>query len=306
MDFVERSFVLRSKIRDFFVGWLNPSKLKAEAARTKLNAALKAHWPIEDAEVYELVRETWDDCAVPTQADGTSEDSRFVVFIDSDLDVDWCTKETLSADISQAVTHSEAIGVRRCKHLPREQILEFKRMIGHAIVAAIRGGLEDSRKLRDEAALYLRERTVERSRAWTLLSAHIIFIMLFLIFLFTYPSHGPDAKMAEITGLWLGTLGGLLGGYLSIIQKAGRGEWDAAAGFVIHSLEVLTKLAAGCLLGALAFAITQSSRAPAPIASITPDQYSMFLFGFAAGFFERLIPKIISSYPHKPHANDNV
>lgn len=306
MDFVDRSLAFRSRIRDFIVGWVNPSKLADETRRSKLTTTIQNHWQIKDADVYELIRETWDDCTAPTGSEEAPAEFQFAVFIDSELDIDWCTKGDLADEISQAVTHAEAIGAKRCKHLPTDQILEFKRMIGHAIVAAIRGGVQDARKLQEEAATYLRERTAERSRQWTLISAHIVFVSLFVIFLLIPPAFGSDPRTAEITGLWLGTAGGLLGAYLSIIQKAGRGEWDAAAGFALHCLEVFTKLAAGCLLGALAFAITRSARAPAPIASITPDQYSMFLFGFAAGFFERLIPKIISSYPHKSHPNDSL
>ncbi len=172
-------------------------------------------------------------------------------------------------------------------------------MIGHAIVAAIRGGLKESRELSDKASEFLTERTIERSRVWTLMFAHmavpLIASMLGLIFV---ALHSDDSRRFLAMGesyLWVAMFGGLLGGYLSLVQKAGRGEWDAAAGRGAHATEVFTKLAAAVLLGAIAFAITQSTRVANPVAA-TPDPYSIFLFSFGAGFFERLIPKIVSTY----------
>jgi len=46
----------------------------------------------------------------------------------------------------------------------------------------------------------------------------------------------------------------------------------------------------------VAFIISQSAFAPPAIKALTPDSYSLFLFGLAAGLFERTIPKMVSSY----------
>lgn len=152
----------------------------------------------------------------------------------------------------------------------------------------------------DEAAQFLKDRTVERSRIWTLESAHVIFIFFvgiaLILLKLPYIQNLLSATPLEI---WFATVGGILGAYLSVIQKAGSGEWDAASGRWIHILEVVTKLAAGAFFGGIAFAISRSVYAPSSAKALTPDNYSIFLFGLAAGLFEWLIPKMISSYSEK-------
>jgi hypothetical protein len=301
MSFLEKSLSFRSKFRELLLGWFNPEKLNAERTRAKVSKTLQNHWGADDIQVFELIRENWEEKR--SAGELQSEDGRqYAVFIDSELDVDWITKGELPANISHAITRADAVGGTHSKHLPREQRLEFKRIVAHSIVAAIRGGLEESRELTQKAEGFLKERTIERSRTWTLCFSHLAVLLLATVLVLLFFRFGSFAKpdvTAVITGLMLATSGGLLGAYLSIIQKAGRGEWDAAAGKLAHVIEVATKLVAGIVLGGIAFAITQSTHAPGPIAATAPDHYSTFLFGFAAGFFERLIPKIVSSYPNK-------
>jgi hypothetical protein len=107
--------------------------------------------------------------------------------------------------------------------------------------------------------------------------------------------------------LWTAIQGGIIGAYLSLVQRAGRGEWDAAAGRGLHNIEVLTKLFAGGILGGLAFALTRSVHAPSWVKEITPDGYSALIFGVVAGLFERTIPRIISTYvnPEIPQNTPN-
>jgi len=144
----------------------------------------------------------------------------------------------------------------------------------------------------------LKQRTVERSRCWTLISAHV-FLVIFSTALALYCSVQNTPAFWQSADSYLVLLaiqGGVIGAYLSIIQKAGRGEWDAAAGLMIHSVEVVTKLFAGGVLGGIVFALSRSAHAPPSLKAITPDSFSLFIFGVAAGLFERLIPKMISTY----------
>jgi hypothetical protein len=297
MSFVKQSLEVRRAVREFVVGWINPAKLRAEARREELSERLQEHWPGQAIEAYELIRENWDSPEGPA----TSQALQFAVFIDCEFDVDWITHVDLPAESSHAATRADAVGGRQSNHLSRGRMLEFKRMIGHAIVAAIRGGIDESRQLADEAALFLKERTIERSRTWTLQSAQLSIFVIALAIVAGFAAlrgYPPATSEPVITGLFLAVLGGSLGAYISVMQKAGRGEWDAAAGLAAHLIEVFSKVAAGTLLGAVAFAFTQSTHAPSPLASTAPDHYSAFVFGFFAGFFERIIPKIVSNYPH--------
>src|SRR5579871_728488 len=130
MGCLERSLELRKKIRTFILGWFNPAVLAEESSRETLNNTLKQHWPNDPIQLYELVYEHWEP-KPPNAATATATPTgHFVVFIDIEIDVDWIYDGHLESKSAECVSRAEAIGARRCQHLPREQVLEFKRLIG--------------------------------------------------------------------------------------------------------------------------------------------------------------------------------
>jgi hypothetical protein len=297
-SFIENSLRFRRNLRRFILGWLSPKTLESEEERESVNKILKEHWAPQPIKAYELLFEEWD-----TEEDPKSEKKRrtkdsFIVFIDFEFDVDWLTEKKCDSSSAKCISAAEAIGARRCKHLPIAQILELKRLVGHAIICGIRNDADECSKLAATAAQFLKDRTTERSRYWTLISAHIVVLLLFIILIgiFQMPWLQPDEHLSWKSLLWSSTLGGLLGAYLSIIQNAGSGQWDAAAGISLHALEVLTKLLTGVLFGGIAFSIASSVQAPSALKELVSDNCSMFIFGLAAGFIERLVPKMVSSY----------
>lgn len=309
MSFLDKTLNARMEARRFVLGWLNPRKLATEKARADLNVELNERWKPYTIDVYELILESLDDKARKKGADSDEQDDSFLVFLDAELDVDWISKSDMSPGAAKCVSFAESIGARRCGHLPREQVLEFKRLVGQAIVNGIREEAEQSCKLAEDAAEFLKDRTVERSRSWTLTSAHI-FVLVFSVILALLIDASSGIPLLQTTDrglLWLAIQGGIIGAYLSVVQKAGRGEWDAAAGRLLHHIEVFTKLFAGGTLGFIAFALSRSIHAPPSLKGIVPDGYSALLLGVAAGLFERQIPKMISTYSNseKPRRDSN-
>lgn len=296
MKFVKMTLEFREALRRLLLGWLCPCVLKQEDYRNALNESLKKHWPEHVFEVYELIQENYDPDTKDKQAGINDQDNQFIVFINLTLDIDWITKKNLDQSKSSCVTYAESISARRCHHLPKAQKLEFRTLIGQAIVNAICGAGDQSRKLADSAAQFLKERTIERSRYWTLLSAHAWILLLSLAtpLLWYTGWFAPDAPIDGLLPFWTTVQGGLIGAYLSVVQRAGSGEWDAASGLKLHILEVFTKLIAGGFFGAIAFALAHSA-APA-IKTLASDIPSAFILGVAVGFIERAIPKFISGY----------
>jgi hypothetical protein len=296
MGLTENSLDFRKRARTLTLGWFRPSILEAEQLRAQLNKSVQEHWKDPSFKLHELIHEDWEPPADEKSKNG-SESENFIVGIDPEFDVDWINDGDTSEEQGECISQAEAIGARRCRHLPPDQILELKRLIGQAVVNAITGNPKLSRSLTQQAAQFLRERTIERSRVWTLASAHSL--LLCAGFTATFCQTRPilqDMLGGVPIGLWLAAAGGLLGAYLSVVQKAGSGEWDAASGLPIHILEVFTKLAAGTFFGGIAFVLSNSVHAPAAIKALTPDNASFFMFGIAAGIGERLIPKMISTY----------
>ena len=286
---IEKSIAIRKCIRRFCLAWASPRTLETEDSRQTLNNELKEHWKPQTIEVYELVLEDWKR---PT---ANEKDDSFIVFIDPELDLDWINQGELTSDGQKAFAIANSIDARRCKHLPREQILELKRLVGHAMANAIIGQIEASHKLSTEAAQFLKDRTVERSRCWTLTAAHLL-IVLFSVAILSYYEESHINPSTIPVFLPIAIEGGAIGAYLSLVQRTGRGEWDAAAGKFLHCIEVFTKLFAGCVLGATSFFLARSALAPPPVKEFASEINSVLVFGIAAGLCERLIPKMISNY----------
>jgi hypothetical protein len=299
MNKVDQTLEFRQELRRFILGWLHPQTLASENARKALNDEIKDRWKPNTIEVFELIRESCDtNPASETASNNTPKEDDFIVFIDKDLDVDWINNAPMDQKIEKSVSYAESIGAKRCKHMPREQILEFKRLIGQAIVNAFQGATDQSISLAEGAAQFLKQRTVERSRSWTLFAAHLFLIVFsaILILVCNILNSSASNPIEDSCLLCLAIQGGLIGAYLSVIQNTGLGEWDAAAGRQIHYIEVFTKLFAGGVLGGIAFALSRSVHTPLSLKAITPDSYSLFIFSIAAGMFERMIPKMISTY----------
>lgn len=285
---------MRNEVRKRILSWLRPDVLAKEQRRSEMASAVQEHWkgngPIH---LYELIREEWDD----KEEEGVDQDSFYVVFIDEDIAIDWITQKTLSPEQSDAISHAESIGAKECKYLPKERQLEFRRLLGQAIVCAIDGNLEDSRRTADAALLSLMERTIERSRQWTLQWTHV-FLFIAICTFYRYQSCPTDFLAWAI-------FGGIIGAYLSIVQKAGKGKWNAAAGQWVHVVEVFSKIVSGGVLGGIAFAVIRTPLCPKLLETDPETIYMFFLVGVMAGLFERLIPRILSSYGDSVRKDNN-
>lgn len=282
---------LRRKLRFLWCSWFYPNAIVEDQERKALNRELRAHWPDRQLRVYELIHEQWDP---DDELKAGEADERFIVFVDHELAVDWITKGNLNPASAKGVSAAEAVGARRCKHLPREQVLELKRLVGQSIVASIHGNSGEAKEIARQASSFLKARTTERSRYWSLLSAHALLGLAAAFLLVFWPKVSDAFSFPNVIGF--GASGGFLGAYLSLLQRAGKGEWDSAAGPWIHMVEIFTKLLAGSILGGVAVAFSGSVHAPPSLKAMTSDPHSVFVLGLVSGFVERLIPRLISQY----------
>ncbi len=287
----QKSVRFRFKLRFLWCSWFCPRTLVDERERKALNREIRGHWTGRQLRVYELIHEQWE----PDQdSKDEAPDERFIVFIDHELAVDWISNKNLTPEASKAVALAEAVGARRCKHLPHEQVLELKRLVGQAIVCAIQVNSKECSTIAQQASDFLKARTTERSRYWSLLSSHFFFGIAIVLSVIFWPKLIEAIDVSN--GVGFGLLGGFLGAYLSLVQTAGKGAWDSASGPWIHLVEIFTKLLAGMIFGGVAIALSRSVHVPPSLKEITSDAYSVFVLGLASGFIERLIPRMISQY----------
>lgn len=289
-ELIDRVLAARAGARRLVVGLVSPEILEIEERRQRLTAWLRIHWQDDTIDAYELIREDWED----PKGDPSAKERNLLVYIDPELDVDWIAEVPNEAQASIALV--ESVGARKCKHLARDHVLHFRRLLGQAIVNAAKGEYPMACELAQQAERFLEDRTVELSRRWTLCFAHGLVLALSAVLAFVISMTCRGEIQLVLGGIWIAVQGGLVGAYLSILRKTGQGRWDSSAGLWTHLVEVLTKLSAGAVFGGIVFAVTRSVHAPPSLRSLVPDACSLFVFGIAAGWAERLVPKIISAY----------
>lgn len=291
-NWIDQVLAGRAALRRLVVGLVKPEILEVERRRYELNASLQAHWPDQKIDVFELIRENWEDPGTESAAQA----GNFIVYIDPERDLDWIA--TVPSAAQPKITLAESVGARRCSHLVPAHVLHFRRLLGQAIVNAINGEIALSEALSRQAERFHEDRTVELSRRWTLGLAHgLVLLMTGIAAAALHPAVGAWAGSHPVWAeAWFALQGGLLGAYLSIVRKAGKGRWDSSAGLPTHLAEVVTKLSVGGAAGVILFATTRSVHAPPSLQQFAPDSYSLFVLGTAGGWAERLVPKIISAY----------
>ncbi|MES2659488.1 MAG: hypothetical protein V4689_12790 [Verrucomicrobiota bacterium] len=227
------------------------------------------------------------------------EESRdFLVFLDPHLEVDWTSDFEPPPDSAKLIASAEACAAVDCDFLANQSLIGYRLQIGQVIVCALQGQICEGQRLLVEATEYLNKRVVERSRQWTLYALLIFGLTAFFVTLYAV---GGFADLPT-PGPFLGGLeGGFLGAFISVAAKTGRAECDAAAGRILHFLEVLMRLAIGLIFGGVAVGLANSSLGPEPLKLLASSPQGILILAFASGLFQQSVPKMLSEYtPLKP------
>jgi len=214
------------------------------------------------------------------------------VFIDINLDVDWIHRSDPPSGAMKYISQAEAIGAKRAEHIPREQRLELKRLVGQSIVSAISTDFDTASELANNAEQFHTKRTIEVSKIWKLEYAVVILVSISIFFLLLHHLNLFNNYME----FFISTYAGSLGAFCSISMRRHSSRWNAESGRYAHFVEVFTRVLLGSIFGILFFIASRTSIIPPIFSHDTSDFYSLFIFCFASGYSERLVLNIISSY----------
>lgn len=221
------------------------------------------------------------------------ESKDFLVFLDPHLEIDWTCDFDPPDDAKKLIASAEASAAVDCDFLAKQSLIGYRLQLGQVIVCALQGQFCEGQRLLAEATIYLNKRVVERSRQWTLYA--LLIFGLTALFLTAYAVGGISEL--QTPGPFLGGLeGGFLGAFISVAAKTGRAECDAAAGWVIHFLEVLMRLAIGLVFGGVAVGLANSSMGPEPLKLLTASPEGILILSFASGLFQQSVPRMLSEY----------
>jgi hypothetical protein len=228
----------------------------------------------------------------------------FIVFLDCDLDVDWCTSEKYDeADTEDHTRERNEILIRAAMlecvpndHQRESVRLNFKRMVGEAVARALERDYDSAKKVLEQARSYIEARNVEKARYWQLCTACTLGLLCGVSGLMMWWSRDYFIRAWGEPAYFLVMAGGAgaIGAVLSRIFRLGRRSPTSEAPKALHMLEAASKVLAGCFSGLLAAGSVEIGLVLS-LASGSGQKYAtMLVVAMASGASERLAPSIIA------------
>ncbi len=219
-------------------------------------------------------------------------DTGYIVFIDNEDDLDYIDKRDKSdwspADVQTfhrslgKLQQAEATPILNLSH---KHILAFKQILGRGYLQILEKDFSDVDSVIKDALKYLKQRNIEAAREMILCVAGILSLIVAIL--------GLSLYFIGNRNLWFyGILFGILGAFVSIWTRYGKEEMTGLASKSLHFMEAISRL----FIGAIASVVTMFAIRSGFMLAIGESDSLFFLyciFGFAAGFSERLLPSLI-------------
>ena len=216
----------------------------------------------------------------------------YIVFIDNENDLDYIDKRDKSTwNPAEIQSFQRSLGKLQqaeaspTLNLSHKQILAFKQILGRGYLQILEKDFSEVDTVIKDALQYLRQRNIEAARELFLTCAGTIALGAAIAGLILYFTGNRNA--------WLyGILFGILGAFVSIWTRYGKEEMTGLASRSLHYMESISRL----FVGAIAAVIIMFAIRSGLMLAIGESSNLFFLycvFGFAAGFSERLLPSLI-------------
>ena len=216
----------------------------------------------------------------------------YIVFIDNENDLDYIDKRDKSTwDPAEIQSFQRCLGKLQqaeaspSLNLSHKQILAFKQILGRGCLQILEKDFSEVDTVIKDALQYLRQRNIEAARELFLTCAGTIALVAAIAGLVLYFTGNRN--------VWLyGILFGILGAFVSIWTRYGKEEMTGLASRSLHYMESISRL----FVGAIAAVIIMFAIRSGLMLAIGESSNLLFLycvFGFAAGFSERLLPSLI-------------
>lgn len=233
-----------------------------------------------------------------------SNSGKYVVFLDTDCDLDWKTTDEYDDSVSEekkVEIHRIKNEVDRLESIPLEHLdykirVNYKRQLGEALVRAFEFDFDNASKMLEHAENFICKRNIEESRVMFIKSSGITagISLLAIILLWIFRVFFIQCLGISVFYLSLSFLAGAIGAFLSVIMRLGKFKPDYNASRKLHYFEGVCKILAG-MISALIVALCIKSEILLPIFTQIESTYiAMFLGGLIAGASERFVPSIIS------------
>jgi hypothetical protein len=257
-----------------------------ETVFSKVSENTKAKWP--DADVEYLIL----------------DNGNFIVFIDSDIDVDWETTPAYDEKgPKDAKRHNDILNrAAAIECIPndhqRESIrMNFKRMIGEGVARSLDHDYDNATKILDQAEKYIIERNIETARIWQLTSSTVAGLacaFVGLVPLWSFRSFFLQNWGQAALFSCLAACAGGVGANLSFIFRIGKTRITSEAIKRLHILESICRILGGAICGLIVSLLIQLGILISIFKSANNMHLAMVTAGFIAGASERWVPSLIA------------
>jgi hypothetical protein len=259
-------------------------------------------------------RDQWSDVNKSEVLHLVRATKNFMVWIDQSYDIDWKTskefdKGTQSAEPEFQYTIA-TIGELECvptsQHESAER-LNYKRILGEALVLAFGRKYNEANTLLDSARTYIQKRNIELARKWQLITSLVYGTVAAGVAVGAVYAHSWINK--ELSGMafefTLAFLLGCIGAVFSVALRLGQLNPSSDAPRILHILEGICRITAGGIGAIIAIAAYRSGiilsvlqQSPSPMAAFA-------VLALSAGASERLAPSIVETInTHKEKTNE--
>lgn len=230
------------------------------------------------------------------------EGEKFIVFIDSDNDIDWVENTDFNGfseeDKKRFYINIEQLDRAQaypCNLLDETQIIAFKRILGSAYVAAFHKSFDGISATISEARKYVAQRNLETARqiylTWAGVFA-IIAIAFLVIRLNCDCLVFPSVPMTSCLVL------GIAGAYFSIWRRYEDLLMKGFSTRFLLALESVSRLFIGAISSAVVYMAYKCQIVFTLFNSIDAVYVCAFL-GFLGGLLERFVPSLVESFANK-------
>lgn len=260
--------------------------MKPENVLDKVPQDTKARWP--NADINYLIL----------------DNGNFVVFIDSDIDVDWETSTAYDENgpkdpkrHNDILNRAAAIECIPNDHQKESIRMHFKRMIGEGVARSLDHDYDNAAKILDNAERYITERNIETARIWQLTSSTATGLacgFIGLVFLWSFRSFFSQNWGETVLFSSLAACAGAVGANLSFIFRIGKTQITSEAVKGLHILESVCRILGGAICGLIVSLLIQLGILIPIFKNTNNTHLAMVTAGFIAGASERWVPSLIA------------
>ncbi|BAL83430.1 hypothetical protein SELR_17220 [Selenomonas ruminantium subsp. lactilytica TAM6421] len=241
----------------------------------------------------------------PHQKDNIKELIQFesdglLVFIDSENDLDWETKDRFDELGESEVVQSVLADIDFVQHQAGVRYLSKKTKrdlvwyLGRAVCLAFHEDEIKAKEVMLEAKHFLYNRKAEITRRWQLMFALSIYLLSLMIYVASRFINICDQEWFVILESCI--IYGFTGVLLSFVHRVGLLDYDCSSGRCLNIMQVLSRYVAGGIGAVFIVNLYQSDLIFDVFHNVEKQDAVLFILSIIGGFSERLAPSVIEKF----------